>query len=170
MGGVILPLLIMALLPLLTDDTTVLPYLRRNFVAWMPLFCIGIYMAKIDRGIWHYSVIPSFLIMLSSLVLSFLVHLNYYSWLLAPFFTLTFFLSLSKIIEVYYPLKVIFAKIGEYSTYIFLSHHLGVILCCNFCTEWHVALSIVTYVSVVAILTIIFNFFHNILVRKVGGV
>ena len=97
-------------------------WLRRNFVGWLPIFFIGIWMAHSNNSIR----LPNNRIVLLvgaivSLVLISFFNISFWSWIIVPYIALLFFALLGKYIYRGNLLRVLFIWLGRYSATIFVS-------------------------------------------------
>lgn len=159
--GIIIPLILMALL---SDTPDLLNYVRRNFIGWTPLFCIGMYFAShANVEFENKKVLP--VIAIASLCLMYIMNVNYYLWLVMPFSALSFFLSMASIIESNYYLKPIFNYIGKFSTYIFVSHHFGILICNEYLQGLDKLIIIFLYIGIVISLAYCYKSVHSLIVK-----
>lgn len=105
-----------------------LRYIRLNSFGWLPVFITGILFARNSGRLISVSRNILFLmgLAISSFVFLFLTNLNYYSWVLMPFVSVVFFLSLGFFINKIKSLRTACVYLGKLSPFIFVSHPIAI--------------------------------------------
>ena len=107
--------------------TDLLHYVKKNFYGWLPFFILGLFCARKGGLLLSNRLLVS-LISLLSFVLIFLMNINYYLWIMMPFASIVFFLSISILLNNITMLKKVGVWLGKNSPYIFVTHQISIIL------------------------------------------
>ncbi len=109
-------------------DPRWLRYIRLNSFGWLPVFITGILFARNAGRMISLSTNNLILISvaISSFFILFLTNLNYYSWVLMPFVSVVFFLSIGIIINKIKVLRIAVVYLGKLSPYIFVGHPISI--------------------------------------------
>lgn len=118
--------LVLFLIYFLGNYGHLLHYLKDNFVGWLPIFCLGIYVARNSKR--NSSSRKGMLCIVLLIPLLFitlvLMNSNYFLWVLMPFFAIPLCICIVKLIQTTKLTKKCFIWIGEYSAAIFMVHPL----------------------------------------------
>lgn len=120
MGSIILMIMAFYLFP---ENTHPLEWLRRNFIGWLPVFCLGIWMADTkkniqltDKSIWV------FFIAVALFGIICLANLKFLSWLFVPFLALVIIVLIGELCYRIGWIRKVFVWIGGLSSYLFVVH------------------------------------------------
>lgn len=121
-GGSICILLQFMLHSIAPENRVVLEWFRRNFIGWLPIFLMGIWMAERNVQYWlpsnkGVSLVLSILLLVGICFMNY----NFFVWIFTPFAALAFFALLGKSIYGVPLLSNAFIWIGKYSSLIFVS-------------------------------------------------
>ncbi len=105
------------------ESSQSLEWLRRNFIGWVPIFCLGIWVANTKRNLrlpsnWLLLVLMALVLFVIICIASF----NFYSWLFVPLIALLLLLVLGEIFCLMNLTKKLFVWIGGLSSYLFVVH------------------------------------------------
>jgi hypothetical protein len=105
------------------DNTHPIEWLRRNFIGWLPVFCLGIWIAQTKNSIrLTFKSVWLFLIAVIFLGIICIANLHFLSWLFVPFFALAFLISLGELCYRISWLRKVFVWMGGLSSYLFVVH------------------------------------------------
>lgn len=125
----VMPILIQIFLtPKLVPDQEMLSYLRRNCIGWLPVFYLGIVATSNKFSIKKLKVGGIILMVLISLIMLFIMNLNYVLWLFMPIIAVMFFYFLSLLTSEINAVKRTAIWIGNLSPFIFVFHPISILL------------------------------------------
>lgn len=144
-----------------------LSYLRHNFYGWLPIFILGILIARMGCDIKLKSSIATFLLILFVLFLTIVMNFNFVTWLLMPFVAILLFFLLSLLIESNSFLKNIGVELGHYSPFIFVSHPIAMVIMKEFELVGNVFFQTILYVLLFAAISFFYKIIDQYLIGKI---
>ena len=101
----------------------VLSIYKHCVTGWFPIFALGVWCAKKEEELLpYYGMFADLGLFIVFLILSIMVNMNYYTWLLSPFAGLIFFYCLARFTLGIPSVRTLLKFIGKYSAFIFVSH------------------------------------------------
>lgn len=170
-GGVILIIInILAIiwLFLLKNNTSMLSYLRHNFIGWLLPFSMGIWFAQ--KNVWHrafnahwknalWIIIGGGLVTLSNL--------NYHAWIISPLFAIMAAIGLTKIITLNRALNNCLIWTGALSAFLFAIHPAIRFLCLKVCWDEMTRLPyILGYLFISFVVAFFYRKIHHLLFNR----
>lgn len=148
--------------PDIVTDEGFLRYVRKNAIGWLPVFIMGILMARQRNAYPTTSNLLSIIVTLLSFILLFIMNLNYISWIIMPFVAVIFFYSLSQVINRTNVGYAIGNWLGVYSAYIFVTHPIGILA-----MQWIMRIIDLNYLWQLTLLYMIITLCLSLLYRKI---
>lgn len=154
---IILPLAAQIVL-LYTGQDGLVHFNLRNLVGWLPVFCTGIYLARIEQTREEPDPVPghpwAFLpLLLISSTLLVLCNMASWCWALIHYAALLFFYSLMRLCDRLPRVASGIAFIGSYASFIFASHPIARIIVNELRIEsWGVGRELLLYLLLVIVL------------------